>query len=210
MHIETLTVGQFQVNCYLAWNEQREAIVIDPGAEASGIVAAIDRLALDVRAYLLTHAHVDHISALAALHRRYPAVIGLHEDDLAWAFNAANSMPPWYNTPERPTTVERVFHDGDVFDDIGYPCRIVSTPGHTPGGACLYFESEGVCFAGDTLFAGSVGRTDLPGGNGRVLAQSLKRVAELPDTVTVYPGHGPATNIGHEKATNYFIRQVPQ
>ncbi len=206
MHRETITVGQFQVNCYLLWNDRNQALVIDPGDEADRIADAITRNGLSVAAYMLTHGHMDHISALAALHRRHPAPVGLHADDLSWAFTAGNQMPPWYGMPERPAAIERVFADGQAYDDHGLACRIIATPGHTPGGVCLYFEQQKTLISGDTLFAGSVGRTDLPGGDSRVLTASLKRLAALPDDVVVYPGHGPATTIGHERATNFFMQ----
>ncbi len=206
MNIETIVVGEFQVNCFLLWGAERRAIVVDPGSDADAIVERLATNRLEVAAYAMTHGHVDHLSALAELHRLHPAPIGMHPADTAWAFSEANSMPPWYDMPRRPASIAREFEDGQDWTDGDLNYRIITTPGHTPGGVCLFFKGENVLLSGDTLFAGSVGRTDLPGGHSRTLSASLKRLAALPDEVRVYPGHGPHTTIAHEKRTNFFMQ----
>lgn len=206
MHIESLVVGPIESNCYIIWNDRREALVIDPGDDADRILAAIEQAEAQVQAYLLTHGHIDHVSALAEVHEQHPAPIGLHPEDARWAFEPVNQMPPYYPAPRAPAGIERKWKDGEEWTDAGFRYRIMETPGHTPGGVSLYFPDHGVLFSGDTLFHGSVGRTDLPGGDPRILTASLRKLAHLPDDTRVYPGHGPMTTMGFEKENNPFLR----
>jgi hydroxyacylglutathione hydrolase len=206
MNIETIVVGQFQVNCSVVWGPARQAIVIDPGEDAEVILDFLAERNLEVAAYLLTHGHVDHVSAVAALHEARPAPVAIHPADGSWAFGDANQMVPFYGPPARPARIERELEDGQTWEDGGLTYRVIETPGHTPGGVCFHFPESNALIVGDTLFAGSVGRTDLPGGNSRVLQESLRRLQKLDDSITVYPGHGPTTTIGHEKRTNFFMR----
>jgi hydroxyacylglutathione hydrolase len=208
MHIETIVVGEFQVNCYVVWDHSDKALIIDPGADADLILQFLRQKKLTIAAYLLTHGHVDHVSGVADLHSVSPAPIGIHGDDLKWAFSRENQMPPFYGVPRQPSEIGRTLEDGQEWTDAGLTYKVISTPGHTPGGVCFHFESENCLFTGDTLFAGSVGRTDLPGGNSRVLASSLKKLANLPASTLVYPGHGPSSDIATEKRTNYFMQSL--
>ena len=207
MNIETVVVGPLQVNCYLVWDAQRKALVIDPGWEAALILAAVDRHRLSVAGYLITHAHADHVSALAELHQAHPAFIGIHADDLEYAFSHVNIVPPYYPPPKAPAEVSRVFRGEESWTDANLEYRVIPTPGHSPGGVSFYFPTAKAVFSGDTLFAGSVGRTDLPGGNPRILSRSLAKLAALPDDTRVFPGHGPSSTIGMEKAENYFLQR---
>jgi hydroxyacylglutathione hydrolase len=204
--IETIVVGAFEVNCFMAVGVGQQAIVIDPGADADQVLAVLEAHRLSVAAYVLTHGHVDHVSGVADLYDRHPAQVAMHQADLAWAFSAQNAMPPYYAAPRRPAAIARSLRGGEEFNDAGLSYRIVATPGHSPGSVCVHFEGEQVLFAGDTLFAGSVGRTDLPGGSARTLSASLKILAQLADDTVVYPGHGPSTTIGAEKQANPFMR----
>ena len=209
MQIQGFTVGPVQSNCYMVWNDQREALVIDPGDDAAVLADFLDRAKLKVVAYLLTHGHVDHVSALADLHDVRPAPIALHPADAQWAFTRVNALPPWCPAPRDPGGIERELADGQDWEDAGWPYRVIATPGHTPGGVCFHFPKEKLLFSGDTLFQGSVGRTDLPGGNSRTLAASLRKLVELlPDDTRVLPGHGPETTIGQEKRQNFFLREI--
>ena len=207
MNVASLTLGPFETNCFIVWNQAGDALVIDPGYSAETILKFLEEHALQVVAYPLTHGHMDHVSALARVYREHPAPVGLHPEDAAWAFTEANAMPPFFDVPEAPPAIERAFAEGQVWEDAGFRYRILETPGHTPGSVTLHFEDERAVFSGDVLFQGSVGRTDLPGGDARTLTASLRRLADLPDDVTVYPGHGPLTSIGAEKRTNFFLKQ---
>jgi hydroxyacylglutathione hydrolase len=206
MQIVSLTVGVFASNCHLLSTRPGEVLVVDPGAEPERIAAELDERGWRPVAYLLTHGHMDHVHGLAALARQYPAPIGLHPRDATWAFTAANSMPPYYDQPEAPATLERSWAEGQRWSDGGLDYVVLETPGHSPGGVCFYFEAEQLLVAGDTLFQGSVGRTDLPGGDGRVLAASLTRLCGLPEATKVLCGHGPNTTIGREKKSNPYLR----
>jgi glyoxylase-like metal-dependent hydrolase (beta-lactamase superfamily II) len=205
LNSEVLTVGPFAANCYILHGPDSKAVVIDPGADADLITRFISDRRLDVCAYVCTHGHFDHVSALASVHRSHPAPVAMHPDDARWAFSEANSFEPEYPAPARPARIERSIRDGDSFTDGGIAWKAIATPGHSPGGICIYVENASMVFTGDTLFAGSVGRTDLPGGDSRVLAASLKLLVRLPDDTVVYPGHGPATSIGEEKKSNFFL-----
>ena len=206
MDVETLTVGAFGSNCFIIQNERSEALVVDPGDEAERIIGYIGSRRLQVAAYLITHGHIDHVTGLAAVAKAFPAPIAMHPVDMAWAFSSNNQMLPYYDVPERPAVIERELAEGQEWTDIGYTYTILELPGHSPGHVGFYFEQAGVLFSGDVLFQGSVGRTDLPGGDGRVLTQTLKRLAKLPDETRVYCGHGDCTTIGDEKRHNPYIQ----
>ena len=201
MNIQILSVGPFEVNCGIVWNDAKQALVIDRGHDADDIESVLRENGLTVAAYLLTHGHADHICALADLYETRPAPVYLHPADQRWAFGTQNQILPYYPVPEKPDT--------EILSPVNVPqCHCLETPGHTPGGVCYYFEEEKVIFTGDTLFKGTCGRTDLPGGDGRVLAKSLKKLAALPDDVTVHAGHNESTTIGYEKQTNFFMQQA--
>jgi hydroxyacylglutathione hydrolase len=207
MNIETRSTGFFEENCYFAiHHESRETVVVDPGADAAQLAASLRQLHAKVVAYLLTHGHVDHVSGLAELAAAHPAPIYLHPRDAAWCFTAQNAIPGYYDAPKRPDVPLLPVADGDVLDLAGARWTVLETPGHTPGGVCYKLEPDSALFAGDTLFRGSAGRTDLPGGDSRTLSQSLRKLALLPDPLPVYSGHGEPTTIGHEKRHNYFMR----
>jgi len=206
MEIETITVGAFEVNCYILHGSGGQVLVADPGDDAERIAEVIARRNLSVAAWLLTHGHADHLSALSVLVRDYPAPVCMHSADAAWAFSARNQIPPFYAAPSMPAAPMRDVRDGSAWTDAGLQYTVFGTPGHTPGGVCFYFPAAKALITGDTLFAGSAGRTDLPGGDSRMLAVSLKRLRAFTEDVLVYPGHGPATTIGQEKRTNFFMK----
>ena len=205
MNVRQIAVGSFQANCFVVWEDENRAIVIDPGADADSVRTVLDQNDLAVAAYILTHGHMDHISALAELYGALPAPVGLAAADAIWAFDDSNQMPPFYPPPDRPAEIERDLVDGQEWTDGGMTYTILATPGHTPGGVCIYFPTQKTLFTGDTLFAGSIGRTDLPGGDSAMLGDSLAKLAALPQDTTVYCGHGPKTDIAHEKAHNPFL-----
>lgn len=206
MTIETLVVGAYQVNCYLLAGADGAALVIDPGHEAARIRMRLRARGWKVAAVLLTHGHADHLSGLTELLAEHPAPVLMQAEDAHWAFSAQNRILPDYpGLAAAPATLQTVT-DGQDLALAGLACRVLATPGHSPGGVCYYFPDAAALFSGDTLFQGTVGRTDLPGGNGRILAESLRRLARLPDATRVYPGHGPETTIGAEKRANFFFR----
>ena len=205
VHIETITVGPYESNCYIVWGDSSEALVIDPGADADRILQVIADNKLKIVAYPLTHGHMDHIGALEPVYNEHPAPIALHPEDTRWAFHPANQMPPYYVLPEKPPPIDRAYEDDQKWSDAGLNYEVIFTPGHTPGGVSLYFPEEKTLFSGDTLFQGSIGRTDLAGGDMPTLEKSLARLAEMPVDTRVFPGHGPETTIGIEKDTNYYL-----
>jgi len=206
MNIETIAVGPFEVNCYVIRANAPDALVIDPGADADRISAFLKSNQLKVKGYLLTHGHVDHISALDELLRMYPAFVAIHPDDGRWAFSPENQLLPYYRSLRNRPAELRQIQDGQEWIDAGMKYLVIATPGHSPGGVCFYFPDDKVLFSGDTLFQGSVGRTDLRAGHSRDLSQSLGKLSRLPADLRVFPGHGPETTLGIEKETNPFLR----
>ena len=212
MILETAAVGPFFKNGYIVGCETtRKAVFIDPGDEVEQLLAFVASEKLDVTHILLTHAHVDHVSGVAEAKRALGVPIHLHRDDLFLYDNAVRTGMMFGLTVEQPPPVD-VFYDGEgpiVFGE--YRVRVVHTPGHCPGGVCLAISRHGDAsapglFVGDTLFAGSIGRTDLPGGNYDTLLQSITQTLfAFPDESIVYSGHGPETTIGREKKTNPFV-----
>lgn len=208
MKIACIPVGEFQANCFIVAAPGNRALVVDPGDDAPGLAAEIERLRLTVAGYLLTHGHVDHISALADLHERFPAPVAIHEREMQWAFDETNCFPPYYRVPRKPSGIARLWKGDEETELAGLACRVIWTPGHSPGSVCYQLPDVNAVFTGDTLFAGSVGRTDLPGGNARDLARSLARLANLPAGVRLYPGHGPETTMEQERSVNFFLQGI--
>ena len=206
MNIETLTVGAFETNCYIVGGAAPAALVLDPGDDADRILSLLKQRQWTVAAYLLTHGHVDHVSAVADMCQAMPAPVCIHPDDLDWAFSPRNQMPPFFPAPALPNGPLHRLQDGHEYSAAGLTYRVVSTPGHTPGSVCFLFPDAHALLSGATLFAGSVGRTDLPGGDSRTLTASLARLATLDGKTRVYPGHGPASDMAREKAHNVFLR----
>ena len=208
MNIETVVVGALEMNCYVVWDGGRNALVIDPGAEPERILEVIKNHRLRVAAYLVPHGHYDHVGALSALLQAHPAPVAISAEDARWAFKSINQYPPHYPVPKPPPEISRPLKDGQNWVDGTLRYQVIATPGHSPGGVCFYFPDEHALFAGDTLFQGSVGRTDLPGGDPRALSNSLKKLKSLPDDTRVFPGHGPETTIGIERQTNIFMKRI--
>jgi hydroxyacylglutathione hydrolase len=211
MLIESAAVAPFFKNGYvLGCETTREAVLIDPGDEVDALLAYIDRERLQVRAILLTHAHVDHVSGVGRAKRALNVPVHLHRDDLFLYEQAVTHGSLFGLTVEAPPPVD-VFYDGKGPYSFGeYDVFVHHTPGHCPGGVCLQVGRRGAkgedLFVGDTLFAGSIGRTDLPGGDYDTLLRSITEVLySFGDAARVYSGHGPETTIGHERRTNPFL-----
>ncbi|MBT3375986.1 MAG: MBL fold metallo-hydrolase [Lentisphaerae bacterium] len=202
VQIRTFPVGMLQVNCYVVWAPpSTAAAVIDPGDDAEEILAFLEQESLTAAAVLLTHAHVDHIGGVPGIARATGVPVYVHAEDVPLYTSPENALPPWVPAAvglPKPVTAPPTI-EGLTFD-------VLHTPGHTPGGVCFYFADDDLLISGDTLFAGSIGRTDLPGGDMATLMGSLQRViADVPTDTVVYPGHGPTTTIGRERASNPYI-----
>lgn len=208
MILETLVVGTLGVNCYIVGDEEtREAIVIDPGGNSRDILATIDKHQVRVIAIVNTHAHFDHVGALHSIRAETGAPFVLHEDEVEM-LQAAQSSAAMFGLGIPPQSApERLVRDGDRVDVGSIALQVLHTPGHTPGGICLLCENH--VFVGDTLFQGSIGRTDFPGGDYATLMRSIRdKLLPLPDDTIVHPGHGGTTTIGEEKALNPFLRPL--
>jgi hydroxyacylglutathione hydrolase len=207
MIIEIRAVGPFFKNGFvLGCPDTREAVLIDPGDEVAELLAFADRSALSIRHILLTHAHVDHITGVAAAKRVLGAPVYLHRDDL-FLYEGAVDMGAMFGLRvEPPPPVDVFYSPGQTIAFGTLEAQPHHTPGHCPGGVCLQVGDD--LFVGDTLFAGSIGRTDLPGGDYATLIASIRTVLlAFGDEARVYPGHGPATTIGQERRTNPLLQR---
>jgi hydroxyacylglutathione hydrolase len=214
MILETQAVGPFFKNGFVVGCEAtREAVLIDPGDEVTALLTFAERNTLAIRHILLTHAHVDHVTGVAAAKRALGVPVYLHRDDLFLYDRAVQSGAMFGLDIEPQPPIDVFYEPGQAIAFGMYEARPHHTPGHCPGGVCLQVgrksETGRDLFVGDTLFAGSIGRTDLPGGNYETLIASIKTVLfAFGDDAVVYPGHGPTTTIGQERRTNPFLTTV--
>lgn len=204
MNVETFTVGAFQENCYLLVDDRsRKAVIVDPGGEGDRLVEAIQDSGAELEAIWITHAHVDHVGAIAAIKRKWDVPVYLHPADRR-LYQAASRQAEVYGVPfEEPPPPDREFSDGQHLDFGGGGFTVMHAPGHAPGHVVIH--GQGMALVGDCLFAGSIGRTDLPFSNPPQLAESLKKIADLPPETVVYPGHGMETTIAEERRSNPFL-----
>jgi glyoxylase-like metal-dependent hydrolase (beta-lactamase superfamily II) len=210
MILEVRAVAPFYKNGFVVGCERtREAVLIDPGDEVDELLGAVRDLDVDVQAVLLTHAHIDHITGVDRAKEAFDVPVYLHRDDL-FLYERVVEQGAMFGFKVRPQPPIDVFYDGSSILFGDYEVRVHHTPGHCPGGVCLQIGRTGGpgkdLFVGDTLFAGSIGRTDLPGGDHGVLMASITKVLfSLGDDSIVHPGHGPDTSIGRERASNPFV-----
>ena len=206
MKVEHYVVGWVETNCYFAINEATsECIVIDPGDDAAMLASKIDEKGYTPAAILLTHGHFDHATGANELAERYHVKIYVHEDDFDLMADPQRNCCGMMGRRIVNRADEKL-RDRQVLQLAGFEIQVIHTPGHTPGGASYYCAEAGCVFSGDTLFQGSVGRTDFPGGSMSAIVRSVKeKLFLLPDDTRVCPGHGDETSIGYEKKYNPFV-----
>lgn len=202
--VTSVTVGAFQENTYLVVDPATQrAILVDPGAEPDTVIGMVEQSGAALEGIWLTHAHLDHVGAVAGVKRRWDVPVHLHPADLP-LYERAERQAAAYGLPfEQPAPPERTLAEGQLLELGALRFTVHHTPGHAPGH--VVFLGHGVMLGGDLLFAGSIGRTDLPLSDPAAMQGSLERVAEFPEGTIVHPGHGPATTIGEERATNGFL-----
>ena len=207
---EILPVGPLQCNCSIFGDEEtREALVVDPGDDVERILEIAGGHGLTVKTVVITHAHIDHIGGARKLKQATGAAVYMHPDD-----DGLNKMmhvqAAWLGIqPPEPVSIDAPARDGDALALGAARFHVLHTPGHSPGSISLWLPREGKLLSGDTLFRESIGRTDLPGGDGRQILRSIRdKLLPLPDETLVFPGHGESTTIGREKQYNYFLRDL--
>jgi len=207
MFFERFVVGPLDTNSYVIGDEaEKKAVIIDPGDEPERILELIHEKGFKVSAIICTHAHFDHVGAAGDIKKSTGADILLHKADLDTYARAKDQAAFWgYSLDDLPKP-DGYIDDGDEVSVGSLKFKVMHTPGHSQGGICLY--GEGIMISGDTIFQGSVGRTDFPGGSVEMLKSSFRRILELPDDTRVYSGHGPETTIGREKKTNFFVGEL--
>jgi hydroxyacylglutathione hydrolase len=210
MKIDRLILGAYQTNCYVlrASGAAKDCLIIDTGLEAGQLVDFLEAHKLNPVAVVLTHGHADHVAGLAALRNRFPDIkVYIHKLDAEMLTGEKDNLSAMAGLPFSCKPADFSLEEGDVINQANIKLDVLHTPGHTPGGICLYSKDEEIIFVGDTLFADSVGRTDMPGGSATKLIKSIKeKLCPLPDETIVYPGHGPVTTIAQEKESNPFLQ----
>lgn len=206
---EIIPVGALQCNCSIIGDETtREGMVIDPGDEIAEILALVEKHRLTIKQIVITHAHIDHVGGAMKLRAATGAPILLNENDYA-LLKMLDVQAAWLGMrPPGKVEIDRSLSELDTVEAGPLRANVLHTPGHTEGSVCLYFPAERKLIAGDTLFAGSIGRTDLPGGSfDKIIASLHGKLLALPDETMVVPGHGPITTIGEERESNPFLRK---
>jgi glyoxylase-like metal-dependent hydrolase (beta-lactamase superfamily II) len=209
MHIDTFVLGDFETNCYCirADKSRKDCILIDPGLNPYALVQFLEKEKLTPVAIVITHGHIDHIGGVEIIREQYPdSKVYIHKADAAMLTSPAGNLSMVAGTIFQARPAEEILGDHLEIRAAGLRFEVLHTPGHTPGGICLYCPSEGIVFVGDTIFAGSVGRTDFPGGSHQQLIDSIRNhLLNLPEATKLYSGHGPSTTIRNEKKHNPYL-----
>ena len=219
MKIDRLVLGEYETNCYVLRESKaaKDCLIIDTGLEAQELVDFLGRHKLNPAAVVLTHGHIDHINGVALLRAGFPKIkVYVHKLDAemltpplageAGLTGAMGNLSIMAGIQFIAEPADMLIEGGDIIEEAGIRLESLHTPGHTPGGVCLYSQDEGIIFVGDTLFAGSVGRTDLGGNMSQLIKSIREKLLTLPDETVVYPGHGPATTIAQEKTSNPYLQ----
>lgn len=204
--IMKLVVGELQENCFILFDENKDAFVVDPGGSSENIIEAIDKNELNIKYILLTHGHFDHVGAVAALVKKYKAPVYMSKDDRAFLESPKEVRASSFGMQIEAADVDVFVKEGDEIPFSEGTIKVIETPGHTLGSVCYLFENY--LFAGDTLFNGSIGRTDFPESDHSLMIESLKKLKKLDDDIYVLSGHGPESQISYEKMTNPYLRQL--
>lgn len=206
MKVIQMELGNFATNTYIIYDEDLNAVIIDPASEAKKIISTIEKNNLKPKFVLLTHGHPDHVGALYELKEKYNLKVYINEKDQEMLETNSTYFGPMLGLDIKDVKGDSYLKDGQELSLGNLKFKIIETPGHTKGGVCILIEN--ILFSGDTLFLGSMGRTDFPGGNEEKIFSSLKKLMELPDETVVLPGHGPKTTIGYERKYNPYVRMA--
>ena len=210
MKIDCLILGAYQTNCYILRENEadRDCLIVDAGLQAGELIDFLREHKLNPVAVVLTHGHADHIAGVVVLRENFPDIkVYIHKLDGKMLTAAKDNLSAMAGVSFSTEPADFSLEEGTIIEQAGIKLKVLHTPGHTPGGISLYAKADGIIFVGDTLFANSVGRTDIPGGNMTQLIKGIKeKLFALPDETVVYPGHGPQTTIAQEKAHNPFLQ----
>ncbi len=202
--VQKVVVGYFETNCYIIFEKSsKKAFIIDPGADTDLIIEKVSSLDLMPIGIINTHGHIDHIGANSELKSSYSIPVHIHKDDENYLYNSSLNGSVFFGEDKKLPKADVILSDNDIIKKSPFEFKVIHTPGHTPGGICLVIED--IIFTGDTLFKGSVGRWDLPGGSEKELKKSLKILDEFPKELKVFPGHGPESTLKEEFDTNPYL-----
>lgn len=207
MKIEQIPLGPLQTNCYLLTNDNSHCLIIDPGDNGEKLIEYIESKHMKPQGILLTHTHSDHIGAVDLLRDHFQVEVYVHEQENSWLQDSTLNGSYLMGRPFSVREADHLFTTDASYQVGDFHFQLLVTPGHSPGGVSFYFSEQQLVFTGDALFQGSIGRTDLPGGNHGQLIKNIKeKLFVLKDETTVFPGHGSSTTIGIEKETNPFLK----
>ncbi len=201
--VDILELGPYGVNCYIL-SDNGQAVIIDPGFDPEAIEKSINSRKIDIKHIIITHGHIDHIMAIPQIKKITGASVLIHKNDAVMLTDPKTNLSEFFTSPFAVDVADSFLDEGDVINVGQFQLKIIHTPGHSPGSISLLTEK--MVFTGDTLFLGSIGRTDIPGADYQTLISSIKnKLFKLPDSTVVYPGHGPYTTIGKERTSNPWL-----